>query len=70
MIRLGAYRVGSNPEVDAAIQYNPALEEYLGQWKDDNTPLQEGYDQLRAILENGPAAEAIGEYLADLAQQD
>ena len=69
MIRLGAYRVGSNPDVDAAIQYNPALEEYLGQWKDDNTPLQEGYDQLQAILENGPAAQVISDHLAELAGQ-
>lgn len=67
MIRLGAYRVGSNPEVDAAIQYNAALEEYLGQWKDDNTSLDEGYDQLQAILENGPAAQIVSDYLAEAA---
>lgn len=69
MIRLGAYRVGSNPEVDAAIQYNPALEEFLGQWKDDNTSLQDGYDQLNFILQSGPAAEVVAEYLAAASEQ-
>ncbi|MFC4348161.1 flagellar protein export ATPase FliI [Kordiimonas lipolytica] len=55
MIRLGAYRRGSNPDVDAAIGYHDAFEEFLGQWKDDKTPLAEGYLQLKKILETGPA---------------
>ncbi|MEX0299107.1 MAG: flagellar protein export ATPase FliI [Kordiimonas sp.] len=59
MIRLGAYRQGTNPDVDASIAYNPHIEEFLGQWKDDKTPLPEGYQRLRMILENGPAAEVI-----------
>ncbi|WCL55378.1 flagellar protein export ATPase FliI [Gimibacter soli] len=62
MIRLGAYRPGSNAEVDAAIQYFPFLEEYLSQWKDDHTPLLEGYERLREILETGPAAMAIRQF--------
>jgi flagellum-specific ATP synthase len=64
MIRLGAYRVGSNPEVDAAIQYNPHLEEFLNQWKDENTSLSDGYEQLKSILEMGPAAAVINEHLS------
>ncbi len=56
MIRLGAYRQGSNPDVDAAIGYNDAFEEFLSQWKDDSTGLSEGYQRLRQILEMGPAA--------------
>ena len=59
MIRLGAYRRGSNPDVDAAIGYNDPLEEYLGQWKDDQTSLADGYARLRQILEMGPAAERL-----------
>ena len=50
MIRLGAYRKGSNAEVDQAIQYYPALEDFLRQKKDEKTTLEEGYDQLAAIL--------------------
>ena len=56
MIRLGAYRQGSNPDVDASIGYHDSLEEFLGQWKDDATSLGEGYQRLRQILESGPAA--------------
>ncbi|WP_262694805.1 flagellar protein export ATPase FliI [Kordiimonas aquimaris] len=63
MIRLGAYRMGSNPDVDAAIQYNPHLEEYLGQWKDDPTSMHEGYERLQSILQAGPAAAVLDQYL-------
>ncbi|MCJ9429565.1 flagellar protein export ATPase FliI [Kordiimonas marina] len=61
MIRLGAYRQGSNPEVDAAIAYNPYLEEFLGQWKDDVTTMDQGYERLREIMMMGPAAEILSE---------
>ena len=50
MIRLGAYRKGTSPEVDQAIQYYPALENFLRQRKDEKTTLDEGYDQLAAAL--------------------
>jgi flagellum-specific ATP synthase len=50
MIRLGAYRKGADPAVDQAIQYNPALEDFLRQRKDETTTLEEGYDQLAALL--------------------
>ncbi|MCK0068739.1 flagellar protein export ATPase FliI [Kordiimonas laminariae] len=59
MIRLGAYRQGSNPDVDAAIGYNPHIEEFLGQWKDDQTSLLDGYARLRQIMEMGPAAAVL-----------
>lgn len=60
MIRLGAYRRGSNPEVDAAIQYHPMFEDYLSQWKDDATDLSEGYQLLQGILQQGPVAQSLG----------
>lgn len=50
MIRLGAYRKGSDPEVDQAIKYFPALEDFLRQRKDEKTTLDEGYDQLAKLL--------------------
>ena len=50
MIRLGAYRKGSDAGVDQAIQYNPALEDFLRQRKDETTTLEQGYDQLAALL--------------------
>ncbi len=50
MIRLGAYRRGSDPATDEAIRYNPELEAFLSQRKDDQSTLDDGYQQLAAIL--------------------
>lgn len=50
MIRLGAYRKGSNPDVDQAILYYPALEKFLAQKKDEKSTLAQGYEELAKIL--------------------
>jgi flagellum-specific ATP synthase len=50
LIRLGAYRPGSSPEVDEAIGLNPALEAFLAQDKADSTSLIDGYQRLEQIL--------------------
>lgn len=50
MIRLGAYRKGSDPEVDRAIHYFAPLEEFLRQDMNVKSTLQEGYAGLAAIL--------------------
>jgi len=50
MIRLGAYRKGSDPQVDEAIHFNPALEAFLRQGKGDRSTLDQGYAELAAIL--------------------
>jgi flagellum-specific ATP synthase len=50
MIRLGAYRKGSSPEVDQAIKYYPDLENFLRQKKDETTDLEKGYDELAKVL--------------------
>ena len=50
LIRLGAYRAGSSPEVDEAIRLEPAFEAFLKQGKDESTSLKAGYEKLRAIL--------------------
>ena len=52
MIRLGAYRVGSDAKTDEAIKYYPALEEFLSQGRNDRSDLASGYAQLAAIFEN------------------
>src|SRR6202040_1400177 len=39
LIRLGAYRAGSSPEVDAAIRLHRPLEEFLAQGKEEATSL-------------------------------
>ena len=50
MIRLGAYRRGSDPLVDEAIRYYPALEKFMAQSKDERCGLADGYAGLAAIL--------------------
>ena len=39
--------------MDRAIALNPALEGFLGQDKDDATPLSESFTRLEAILNQG-----------------
>lgn len=50
LIRLGAYKKGSNREVDEAIFYYPKIEDFLSQGKKEHISLAEGYEQLGAIL--------------------
>ena len=50
LIRLGAYRAGSSAEVDEAISLHPALEAFLGQRKDEATPMAESYARLADIM--------------------
>ena len=50
LIRLGAYRAGSSPEVDEAIRLHEPLERFLGQGKEEATKLTEGYMRLQQIL--------------------
>jgi flagellum-specific ATP synthase len=50
LIRLGAYRAGTNPEVDEAVRLYPQLEAFLTQRKDEVATLAEGYDALSAIM--------------------
>jgi flagellum-specific ATP synthase len=52
LIRLGAYRAGSSPEVDEAIRLHEPLEAFLRQRKDENASLADGYRQLAQILGN------------------
>lgn len=57
LIRLGAYRKGSDPDVDRAIAINPELEAYLSQQREERTSIGEGYERLRSIVEQADAAE-------------
>ncbi|MGH1351040.1 MAG: flagellar protein export ATPase FliI [Methyloligellaceae bacterium] len=50
LIRLGAYRAGSNPEVDEAIHFHPLFEQFLTQNKVEKRSIQESYDDLAHIL--------------------
>lgn len=50
MIRLGAYRKGSDADVDEAIKYVPKLEEFLRQLPEESSTLDECYARLKQIL--------------------
>ena len=50
LIRLGAYRAGSSPEVDEAIRLHRPLEAFLAQSKEEVTSLVHGYQSLEQIL--------------------
>ncbi|WP_395671614.1 flagellar protein export ATPase FliI [Phenylobacterium sp.] len=50
LIRIGAYRAGADPEVDRAIQLNPALEAFLSQAPDDATGLEASFAALSQVL--------------------
>lgn len=50
LIRLGAYRKGSDPKVDRAIAINPKLEAFLSQQREETSTIEEGYERLREII--------------------
>ncbi len=53
LIRLGAYRKGSDPQVDEAIRYQPALEAFLSQPIDEARNLEESFTGLQHVLTQG-----------------
>ncbi len=50
MIRLGAYKKGTDPDVDRAIMIYPAIDNFLRQRKDEPSELENGYAELAKIL--------------------
>lgn len=50
LIRLGAYRKGSDRNVDEAIRIYPHIEAFLTQDKDDKTTIEESFSRLATIL--------------------
>ncbi|MET0274282.1 MAG: flagellar protein export ATPase FliI [Phenylobacterium sp.] len=54
LIRIGAYRAGADPQVDRAIQLNPAIEAFLGQDANEATSLEASFAALNEILSSVP----------------
>ncbi len=50
LIRLGAYKRGSDAKIDQAIEYYPALETFLRQAKRERSSLEEGYAGLAELM--------------------
>jgi len=61
LIRLGAYRRGTNPEVDEAIFYQPMLDAYLSQTKGEHVTIEAGYEELARILNSETQSELQSE---------
>ena len=64
LIRLGAYRSGSDPAVDEAIRYQEPLEQFMSQRKNEKGSLDSDFRQLAEVLDlsyddllNGGSAE-------------
>ncbi len=56
MVRLGAYRRGTDPAVDEAIRLAPRIEAVLQQRRDETTDLDGAFAALRAALEGDDGA--------------
>jgi flagellum-specific ATP synthase len=56
LIEVGAYRAGTNPELDAAVKLLPALEEFLSQDAGTRSTRADAFRQLRALLGALPGA--------------
>ncbi|MFL2769437.1 MAG: flagellar protein export ATPase FliI [Rhodospirillaceae bacterium] len=67
LIRLGAYRRGSNPEVDEAMIYYPRIEEFMEQTKEEHTDLDNCY---RLLTEALTPHEDMADELQDGTQED
>ena len=50
LIRIGAYKRGTDPAIDEAIHYYPLLEGFLKQEKSERAGLADGYGQLARLL--------------------
>jgi flagellum-specific ATP synthase len=51
LIRIGAYKQGSDPKVDEAIKYMPKIEAFLSQDKRERADLDSGYRELAKLLD-------------------
>jgi flagellum-specific ATP synthase len=57
LIRLGAYRAGTDREVDEAVRLTPLIERVLQQSRDEPSTLSDAFDALKAALD-GQAGDA------------
>lgn len=53
LVRLGAYKAGTDPELDRAIRLNPAFEAFLSQQPDEHADLGTAFAELSRILKSG-----------------
>jgi len=66
LIRLGAYRQGSDPQVDEAIHYFAGIEEFLRQAKVDSSTLEQCYTDLAQRLDMNYQADGAPDNQAEV----
>jgi flagellum-specific ATP synthase len=54
MVRLGAYRAGTDPAVDEALRLTPLIDEFLRQSKGDRSGFLESFERLDRALSGLP----------------
>jgi flagellum-specific ATP synthase len=59
LVRLGAYKHGSNPQVDEAIRLAPGIEKMLSQGKDDRGTAADTFAALKAMVDPTYADEQL-----------
>lgn len=60
LIRLGAYRQGTDAEIDEAIRLHPQLEGFLAQGRTESGSLDQAYSTLEAILDGAGQPTSAG----------
>lgn len=50
LVRLGAYKMGNDPEADMAVRLGPQLEEFLTQKKTERVSLEESFEGLARLM--------------------
>jgi flagellum-specific ATP synthase len=50
LIRLGAYRRGTDPDVDRAMQFYPLIEQFISQREKESSDINESYSLLAKAL--------------------
>ena len=68
LIRLGAYREGSDPKVDEAIHYYESIESFISQRKSEYTSLDDCYSDLAGILDLVYEPEALTKNINELSK--
>ncbi len=53
LINIGAYKAGSNPEIDRSIALNKPMEQFLQQKVSEFTPFDQTLDQIFALGSSG-----------------
>jgi flagellum-specific ATP synthase len=51
MVRLGAYRAGTDAAVDEALRLTPAIEDFLKQAPAESSGFQDSFDRLNRLLD-------------------